>query len=182
MSHGGNSSPSTPPQAPGWRRALGIVVFVVALALPLIALVVVPLLGLPSEVNAILFGLSLAGGPDVLIVAAVALLGRAGVEELMSRLGSVVKRITKWDAVTKTRYIIGLWVLVVSLAAPTVILFFWHDSIATIDGAPGWGFWVLLASTIAFIGAVLGMGAPLWARIEAIFTWEADIVLPESEN
>jgi hypothetical protein len=33
--------------------------------------------------------------------------------------------------------------------------------LSVFGGAPGWGFWVLLASTFAFIGAVIAMGAPL---------------------
>jgi hypothetical protein len=166
---------------PAWRRWLGIGVFVLALILPLVALVLVPILGLPAGANAVLLGASVAGGPDVLLVAAIALLGKDGVTELMKKLGSVVKRLTKWDAVTKTRYIAGLWVLILSLVLPIVILFFWNHSIEGIAGQPGWGFWLLLASTFGFCGAALSMGAPLWSRIQAIFTWEATIILPEKD-
>ncbi|MGI9528564.1 MAG: hypothetical protein ACR2NG_02550 [Acidimicrobiia bacterium] len=165
-----------------WRKWLGIAIFVLHLILPILALILVPLFGFPESVNAILIGLSVVGGPDVLLIASIAMLGKDGVTELMAKFGSVVKRITKWDAVTKTRYTVGLWVGVVALVLPTVILFFWHDSIADISGAPGWGFWVLLASTFAFIGAVISMGAPLWSRIEAIVTWDAQIILPEDET
>ena len=164
---------------PLWRKWLGVSLFMLHLILPLLALVFVPLLGLPEGVNAILLGLSVVGGPDLLLVASIAMLGKDGVTELMARFGGVVKRLTKWDAVTKTRYTVGLWVAVIALVVPTIILFFWHDSIADIGGAPGWGFWVLLASTFAFIGAVISMGAPLWSRIEAIVTWDAQIILPE---
>jgi hypothetical protein len=97
----------------------------------------------------------------------------------MSRFGAPFKRVTRWDAVTKTRYTIGLWVAAIGLVLPTIILYYWNESIADIGGAPGWGFWVLLASTFAFICAVISMGAPLWSRIEAIVTWDAEIVLPE---
>ena len=172
---------TTGPKVSSWRKWLGIALFVTHLVLPVIALIVVPIFGFPDGVNAILLGLSVVGGPDVLLVASIAMLGKAGVTELMTRFGSVVKRITKWDAVTKTRYIVGLWVLLLSLLVPTVILFFWHGSIADIGGAPGWGFWVLLISTFTFIGAVISMGAPLWSRIEAIATWEAVITFPESD-
>ena len=167
---------------PAWRKWLGIVIFVLHLILPVLALILVPLFGLPESVTAILIGLSVVGGPDVLLIASIAMLGKDGVTELMNRFGSVVKRITKWDAVTRTRYTVGLWVGAVALVLPTVILFFWHDSIADISGAPGWGFWVLLASTFAFIGAVISMGAPLWSRIEAIVTWDAQIILPDDET
>jgi hypothetical protein len=65
---------------------------------------------------------------------------------------------------------------------PTVILFFWNESIVDIGDQPGWGYWVLLGCTFAFIGAVLCMGAPLWSRIQAIFTWDAKIVFPEPDG
>jgi hypothetical protein len=169
-----------PVQVDGWRRPVGIGLFVLHLILPLLALVLVPILGLPSGTNAILMGVSVVGGPDLILVASIAILGKDGVSELMSKLGSVVRRVTKWDAVTQRRYTIGMWVLVVSLLLPTVIMFFWHSSIADIGGQPGWGFWVLLASTFAFIGSVMTMGAPLWLRIQAIFTWDAEITIPPS--
>ena len=169
-------------RASGWRRWLGVGIFVLALVLPLIALIVVPILGLPEGANAVLIGLSVVGGPDVLLVVSIAILGKDGVAELMNKLGSVVRRATKWDAVTRTRYMVGLWILVAALVLPTAILFFWNDSIADIGRAPGWGFWVLLISTFAFIGAVLSMGAPLWSRIKAIVTWEATIVFPDQET
>ena len=152
------------------------------LILPLLALVLVPILGLPSGTNAILMSVSVVGGPDLLLVAAIAILGKDGVSELMSKLGSVVRRLTQWDAVTQRRYTIGMWVLVVSLLLPTVILFFWHSSIESIGGQAGWGFWVLLASTFAFIGSVMSMGEPLWLRIQALFTWDAQITLRRPSN
>jgi hypothetical protein len=165
-----------------WRKWTGITLFMLHLVLPVIALIVVPIFGFPEGVNAILLGLSVVGGPDLLLVAAIAMLGKDGVADLLSRLGAGIKRLTKWDAVTRTRYTAGLWIAGIALVVPTVILFFWHDSIADIGGAPGWGFWVLLASTFAFIGAVIAMGAPLWSRIEAIVTWDATVILPEDDR
>ncbi len=179
-SHG--SVRQTASSLPAWRQILGLVLFVVHLILPLLALIIVPLLGLPDGVNTVLFGLSVVGGPDVLLIASIALLGKDGVATLMSKLGKTVKRLVRWDAVTKTRYTVLLWVALVALVLPALLLFFWTESIVSIGGAPGWGFWVLLGSTVAFIGAVIGMGEPLWTRIEALVTWDAQIVLPEERT
>ena len=182
MSSSNDAAASKASAIPAWRRILGLGLFVLHLILPLVALVLVPLLGLPEGVNTVLFGLSLVGGPEVLLIASIALLGKDGVAALMSKLGSTVKRLVRWDAVTRTRYIIGLWVAFVALVLPTVILFFWSESIVQIGGAAGWGFWVLLGSTVVFIGAVIGMGEPLWSRIEALVTWDAEIILPEDRT
>jgi len=164
--------------ASGWRRIVGIALFGLSLALPLIALIVVPILGLPKEMNTVLFGLSVVGGPDVLLIAAVAVLGRDGVTALMSKFGAFGKRVFRWDSVTKTRYTVGLVVLVIAMVAPLIPLVFWESSVQTIDGGPGWGFYLGVASVFVFITAVLSMGAPLWARIEAIVTWDAEISFP----
>lgn len=166
----------------GWRRIVGITLFVLHLILPVIALVLVPILGLPTGVSSAVIGLSVVGGPDVLLIAAIAVLGKDGVAELMGKLGSVVRRVTKWDAVTERRYRIGTWVLLISLLLPTVILFVWHDSVKEIDGQPGWAFWLLLASTFGFIGAVMSMGAPFWLRVQAVFTWDAEIIIPDPDD
>jgi hypothetical protein len=165
-----------------WRKWTGITLFMLHLVLPVIALIVVPILGFPEGVNVVLLGLSVVGGPDLLLIAAIAMLGKDGVTDLLSRLGTGTKRFTKWDAVTRTRYTVGLWIAGIAMVVPAVILFFWQDSIADIGGAPGWGFWVLFASTFAFIGAVIAMGAPFWSRIEAIVTWDATIILPEDDR
>ncbi len=46
-----------------------------------------------------------------MLIVAIAILGKAGVSELMGKLGSVVKGLSKWDAVTERRYKVGLWVV-----------------------------------------------------------------------
>ena len=170
------------PRLASWRRWLGLALFVLHLVLPVLAAILVPILGLPAGTNAILLGASVVGGPDVLLFASIALLGKDGVAELMGKLGSVVHRLTRWDAVTKRRYTVGLWVLISSLLLPVIVLFFWHDSIEGISGQPGWGFWLLLTCTFATIGAVMCMGKPLWSRIQAIFSWEAVIVFPDDDS
>lgn len=179
-SDGCSETPATAARISTLRRWLGVVTFFVHLALPLIAIVAVPLLGLPEGISAVAIGASVVGGPEVLLVASIALLGKDGVADLMERFGSPMKRLTRWDRVTRRRYMIGLWVLTISIVAPVIILLYWEESIREIGGQPGWGFWVLLGSTFTFIGAVITMGAPLWARIQALFTWEAEIVLPPS--
>jgi len=142
----------------------------------------VPLFGFGAGTSTVLIGLSLVGGPDLLLVVAIAVMGKENIEELMERSGGFLKKVLRWDAVSRTRYIVGLWVIAASWIAPLVALIWWEDSISKIGGEPGWGFWVLLGSTVVFIGAVLSMGAPLWGRIQAIVTWEATVTLPPKKT
>jgi hypothetical protein len=71
-----------------WRRWLGISLFMLHVVLPVVLLIVVPIFGLPESPNAIL-------------------IGKDGVAELMSKLGSLAKRITKW--VAQTGSVEGAW-------------------------------------------------------------------------
>lgn len=159
----------------GWRYWLGLGLFLLSLILPLVALVVIPLLGFPGAVNAVIFALSLAGGPDLLLVAAAAVMGKENLSLLMGRLGPWVRRVLRWDSVSRRRYTVGLWVLTFATLLPMVIALFFDDSIVGGDGKPGWGYYVMIVSSIAFIVSFLSMGAPLWLRVRAVFSWDAEI-------
>jgi hypothetical protein len=78
-----------------FRKWLGVTIFVLHLLLPMLALVLVPLLGLPGSVNAILLGFVVVGGPDLLLIASIAMLGKDGVAELMSRFGVWMMRCSR---------------------------------------------------------------------------------------
>ena len=151
---------------------------VLSLILPLLALIFVPLLGFPKGVNAVMYGLSLAGGPDVLLVLAVAAMGKENVDRILAKVAPWFKRLVRWDDVTRKRYVVGLWVMSVSFVVPLIVTLFFDDSVAGSDGQPGWGFYVLVGSTYLFFAAFFIMGAPLWQRIRALFTWDANITFP----
>lgn len=166
----------------GWRYRIGVGLFVVSLVLPLIAFLVVPFLGFPDGINAIVYALSLAGGPDLLLVAAAAVMGKENLDRLLKRVGPRAKRLLRWDTVTRRRYTIGLWVLTVAFLLPVAVALFLDDSVVTSDNEPGWGYYVMVGSGVAFIAAFLSMGAPLWRRVQAIYAWDARITLPGAES
>jgi hypothetical protein len=167
--------------APQWRYWLGLALVILSLILPILALILLPILGFPPDVNAVVLGLSVAGGPDLLLVAAAAVMGKENLERLTAKLGPWFRRLLRWDSVTRRRYTIGLWVLTISFLLPFAIALFFDGSVVDANGDPGWGYYVMIASTIAFILAFLSMGAPLWERVRAVFTWEARISFPESD-
>ena len=171
--------PSRPPTG-GWRYGLGLALLVLSLSLPLLALVVVPLLGLPEGVNAALFALSLAGGPDILLVLAAAAMGRENIDRIAGKVGPWLRRLLRWDEVTRRRYVVGLWILSLSVVLPFAIALFFEGSIVSANGAPGWAYYVIIATYFSFAASFLMMGAPLWDRVRAIFEWDATITFPPS--
>ena len=162
-----------------WRYYLGLLLFVLSLILPLLALIFVPMLGVSPGISAILYGLSVAGGPDVLLIAAAALMGKDNLEYLFSKLGNWFKDLVKWDQVSPQRYRFGLWLMVLSIVV-TLILFYFLPESLRVGNQPGWGFYVTIAADIVFIISFFVLGAEFWAKIKALFQYNARVVVEET--
>jgi len=90
-----------------WRFYTGTAALGLSFVMPLCALFV-PLLGLPTGLSAVIVGLLVAGGPEVMGLVAVALLGKETFQYFIYQVKS-----TFWDAVmvrpvSQTRYYFGL--------------------------------------------------------------------------
>ena len=85
-------------------------------------------------------------------------MGKENIDRVLSKLGPKVKRVLRWDDVSRTRYTVGLWILAVSLLAPIVIVLFFEDAVVTAGNKPDIGYYVIVACTWAFI-AVFFAGA-----------------------
>jgi hypothetical protein len=165
----------------GWRYYLGLILFVLSLVLPLLALVIVPLLGVSPGISAVLYGLSVAGGPDLILIGAAAFLGKENLSYLFSKLGGWFKNLVKWDQVTLKRYRVGVWLLVISVVTSLALFYLLPESLR--DGKqPGWGFYVTVGADILFIISFFVLGAEFWAKIQALFQYNARVVVEESSG
>lgn len=157
-----------------WRYSLGVFLFVLANSLWLIALIVVPILGLSASVSALLFGLSIAGGPELLTLAAVALMGKDNLVHVMSQLGGFIKRGIRWDNVSRGRYRFGLALWIGGTLVTLGLFYLFPDSFRN-GNQPGWGFYVTIGADILSIIGILVMGAPFWAKFAALFSYDIQI-------
>jgi len=164
----------------GWRYYVGLILFILHLILPILAFIFVPMLGLSGGVNAILYGLSVAGGPDLLLIASAALLGKENLQYLFSKLGSWFKNLVKWDQVSPQRYKVGLWMMVISVIITAVLFYFFPQSLRDGD-QPGWGFYVTVGADIIFIISFFVLGAEFWGKIGALFQYNARVVVEETK-
>jgi hypothetical protein len=158
-----------------WRYHLGLILFVLSLILPLLALVFVPLLGLSPGVSTMLYGLSLAGGPDVILIGAAALMGKENLEYLFSKLGNLFKRLVKWDQVSARRYRVGVWLFWISILTQLLVFYLFTDSLRA-GNQPGWGFYVSVGADILFIISFFVLGAEFWGKLRALFQYEARVI------
>ena len=164
-----------------WRYYLGLTLFIVHLILPLLALIFVPMLGVSEGVGAVLFGLSVAGGPDVLLIASAALLGKDNLQYLFSSLGRGVKNLVKWDQVSKGRYRLGLWMLGIGFFVTPIMFYVFPETLSNGD-QPDWGFYVTVGADILFVLSILVLGAPFWAKLTSLFRYDARVVTDNEEE
>jgi len=163
-----------------WRFYIGLILFILPLILPVLALIFVPMLGVSTGVSAILYGLSVAGGPDVLLIISAALLGKENLEYLFSKLGNGFKKLVKWDQVSPKRYKTGLWLMGLSVFITAIILYVFRGSLSNGD-QPSWGFYVTIGADILFIISFFVLGSEFWAKIRALFQYNAHVVVADQD-
>ena len=159
-----------------WHYYVGLILFVLSLILPLLALVIVPLLGVSPGISAALYGLSVVGGPDLLLIAAAALMGKENLEYLFSKLGNWFKRLVKWDQVSPRRWRTGVWLFWLSILTSLAFFYFLPETLREGD-QPGWGFFVSVGADILFIISFFVLGAEFWGKLRALFQYNARVVV-----
>ena len=157
---------------PGWRFGMEMVFFVLGLICP----VFIPLVtatDLPGKWKAGISGLLALGIPELLWMAAVAVLGKAGFSYIKGRFFGLFKKVAPPDVVSRTRYRFGL----VMFLLP--ILFGWLVPYAP-HLVPGYGvhrFAVNLLGDLLLISSLFVLGGDFWDKLRALFIHGAKVQL-----
>ena len=158
---------ATPPTLKkDWRFYTGTVAMVLAVVMPLAALAV-PLLGLPTAQSALLAGILVAGAPEVLIIVAVALLGKETFSYFAHKATTVLRRAVFERPASKARYYAGLAIILLSWLPAYVYAY----SPAAMPGG-NTRIYILAAMDLAFVASVFLMGGELWEKVRRIFIYE----------
>ena len=160
------ADPSAPP-APrkDWRFYAGMTAMALAVIMPLSALVV-PVLGLSTTQSALLAGVLLAGGPEVLCILAVALLGKEAFLYFAHRAKTALRRAVIDQPASKARYYTGLVVILVELAGRAHV--YAYAPALTPQGDAR--IYLLAATDLAFVVSVFLMGGEFWEKVRRIFS------------
>lgn len=153
-----------PPLTKDWRFHAGLLALVLSLVLPLLALAV-PLLGLSTGASAALIGGLVAGGPEVLILLAAALLGKETLHYFTHRIKQTIWQAALMPA-SQARYYIGLTIALLSMLP--FYLYGYFPSLMPADAR----LYVLAASDLSFIVSVFLMGGEFWEKLRRMFIWE----------
>ncbi len=157
-----------PSGAPGWRPKLGLFLFILALASPVLSLLVFAT-HLPQEMRGAVAGLLLFGLPMALMLAVVALIGRPAYLFINRRLAG---RDLSQEAVGAMRYRAGLALLVIS------VLTSWLEPLLS-PHMPALEARRILIGTLADGLVLVGLfvlGGEFWDKVRALFVHDAHVV------
>lgn len=141
---------------------LGWIFFVLSFVMPLF-IPFLPMLGLNQTITGILMGGFLVGGPELVMVIAVALWGKATFDYFMGRFYDLLKRLVPSDSVSTIRYYIGL-ILLISSFFPSWLLAYFPMLVSD-----ALRFYIVFTFDIVFIISFFVLGGDFWEKVRALF-------------
>lgn len=150
------------PPTSKWRYYGGWIFFILCWVVPL-ASPLIPLLGFSKTVTAILIGASLLGIPELFIIIAIALWGKATFDYFMGYFYRFIKRVSPPRTVSVRRYYIGL-VLFMGSFIPCWIIAYIPSLFSR-----GMRFGIVISFDVIFLLSFFILGGDFWEKIRALF-------------
>ena len=162
---------------PGWRFHGGIVLFVLGLLSPLF-IPLVTAMALPVGWKTAISGLLLLGIPELLWVAAAAIMGKAGFNFIKGKFWGFFKKMAPSDEVGPARYRVGL----VMFLMP--ILFGWVGAYAMhrIPGYEDYRLAVNIIGDVLLLSSFFVLGGDFWDKLRGLFIRKAKIEIPARKS
>ena len=149
-----------------WRFYTGMAALVLSLVMPLFAFLV-PLFGLSLAQSAAVVGLLIAGGPEVVGLIGIALLGRNAFQYFTYQAKRAFRSAVLPTRVSKKRYYIGLSINVTSWI-PLYLYGYFPTWLPSGDAR----IYILASAGLSFILSMFIMGGEFWEKFRRIFIWE----------
>lgn len=162
---------------PGWRFHSGIMLFVLGLLSPLF-IPLVTATALPAGWKTALSGLLMLGIPELLWVAAAAIMGKAGFNYIKGKFWGFFKKMAPSDEVSAARYRVGL----VMFLLP--ILFGWLApyGVHRIPGYENYRFAANLIGDLLLVSSLFVLGGDFWDKLRGLFIHKVIIKTPARES
>jgi hypothetical protein len=159
------------------RLWAGIAVLLASLLIPLLGIWVSGLV-LPVALKGLIIGVLTFGGPEVLAVIAVALLGKETFDAIIGKVLPFLRRLAPHGSVSRTRYTAGLIMFLLSYI-PSVIVAYAPSLLP--DISPN-RLYICLAGDIFFILSLFVLGGDFWDKLRALFIYDARAEFPRGEQ
>jgi len=162
---------------PGWRFYGGIVLFVLGLLSPL-SIPLVTATSLPAGWKTAISGLLMLGIPELLWVAAAAIMGKAGFNYIKGKFWGFFKKMAPSDEVSPARYRVGL----VMFFLP--ILFGWLApyGLHRLPEYEDYRFAANLIGDLFLVSSFFVLGGDFWDKLRGLFIHKAKIKIPARES
>jgi hypothetical protein len=154
------------------RLKLGIGLLILGLLMPAGTLIVA-VTDWPAGVKAVVSGV-LVFGLEILLIPAVALMGKENFDHIVSRAKGVLKWFKPAGNVGRTRYKVGLWLFV----CPVVFAWIASYDPDWMPESPAGRLAVNLAVDLTLLASVFVLGGDFWDKLRALFVYEARAVFP----
>jgi hypothetical protein len=155
-----------------WRFRSGIFVFALGWVCPL-AIPLVARSDLSTEAKSILSGALLIGIPEILSIASIVILGRAGFNALKKKVLTVLKRKAFPEQVSRLRYNVGL-VMFLLPAIPGYLVFYAPSSAVSASLLDDRALLFLVTDGL-FLASLLVLGGEFWEKVRALFLYDARV-------
>lgn len=158
---------------PRWRLALGIIIFLLSIILPLAGIPAVAAFELSATAATTVSGALLVGA-EILGILAAAVMGKPGYLYIRSRIFAILKQYGPPRDVGRGRYRVGL----VMFALP--IVFAWI-SVYSADYIPGYSQNPLpyaIGGDLLLLASLFVLGGDFWDKIRALFAYDAEVHFP----
>jgi hypothetical protein len=162
---------------PGWRFYSGVMLFILGFLSPLF-IPLVTATALPAGWKTALSGLLMLGIPELLWVAAAAIMGKAGFNHIKRKFWGFFKKMAPPDEVGPARYRIGL----VMFSLP--IFFGWLAPFG-VHRIPGYEVHRLVVNLIGdvlLISSLFVLGGDFWDKLRGLFIHKAKIKISARES
>jgi len=159
-----------------WRIPVGLAIFGVGFAAPL-AIPLVVASNLPAGWKTVLSGALAIGLPEVMMVAAAAVMGKEGFAELKDRFGRIFKKYGPPERVSLTRYRVGLLMFSLPLVLAFVGPYFGGHLPGYVSHRQVWA----VVADVVFVASFFVLGGGFWDKLRALFVHSARAVFSATE-
>ena len=161
--------------AAGWRIKLGVALFGLSIALPVLGLPLVAAMGLSGTNVATVSGVMLVGG-EMLGILAVAVMGKSGYAYIKNRVFGFLKQYGPPAEVSRSRYTIGL----VMFAVPVVFGWLAPYAADLIPGYLGNELTYAIVGDLLLLVSLFVLGGDFWDKLRALFIRGAKVAFPKT--
>ena len=160
-----------------WRFRVGATILVVGFAAPL-AIPLVVASALPTPWKTALSGALALGVPEVMMVAAAAVMGRQGFARLKQLIGRFLRKYGPPEVVSRARFRVGLVMFILPLLLAWLGPYLGHHLPGYESRRLVWA----IGGDLLFVASLFVLGGEFWDKLRALFVHGARAVFPATSG